>query len=421
MKVLIVSMSDLKGGAARAAYRLFECLQSEAMLSVEMLVQSKSSNNEDIIGPKSKFAKTASLFRPALDEAYASFNYKSKSKTLFSPAILPFGSLVDNINKINPDIVHFHWVNGGMLRIEDLAKIKQPIVWSLHDMWPFTGGCHYDEECGAYTMRCGNCKVLRSKKEYDLSRKVFERKEKVLSKIKSLTIVGLSGWLTECAKKSTLFGGRKIVNIPNPINCDTFAPYDKKIARELLGLPLNKKLVLFGAMDSTSDPRKGFQHLIKSIKLIEDQNIEYVVFGGAKVDLGEKINNKIHYIGHVGDDVTLRLLYCSADVTAMPSIQENLSNTIMESMSCGTPVVAFDIGGNSDFIINNVNGYLSIPFDFVDFSRGIIFLLNSLNGDISSKSRNKTLDCFDARKISKKYLNLYESVIDDLALPSKVK
>lgn len=163
MKILIVNSFDIKGGAARAAYRLHRALLTEGVDS-RMLVQTKLSDDFTVKGPISKFEKAVSEIRPLLDNLPVRL-YKQRTATLFSPSWLPFSNIVNRINNLEPDVVHLHWITGGMLRIEDIQNIKAPIVWSLHDMWAFTGGCHYDEECGGYKKHCGNCKVLGSKKE----------------------------------------------------------------------------------------------------------------------------------------------------------------------------------------------------------------------------------------------------------------
>ena len=160
MKILIVNTYDIKGGAARAAYRLHRALLSLGIDS-QMLVQMKFSDDYTVIWPETKIQKGLALLRPFLDSIPVMF-YKKRTKTLFSPAWLPFSNVVKQINQINPDIVHLHWICGGMLKIEKIAQIKAPIVWSLHDMWAFTGGCHYDEGCGGYKKSCENCKVLNS-------------------------------------------------------------------------------------------------------------------------------------------------------------------------------------------------------------------------------------------------------------------
>ncbi len=410
MKILIVNTSDIQGGAARAAYRLHKSLLSQNINS-QMLVQSKSSDDFTVLVDNSKISKGINKLRPTLDSIPVRF-YKNRTKTLFSASYFGFSNVVDKINEINPDIVHLHWICGGMIKIEELARIKAPIVWSLHDMWAFTGGCHYDENCGAYESDCGNCQVLGSDKPNDLSRKVFNRKQKSYSKINNITINGLSKWLYECAKSSTLLKDKKHINLPNPIDTNIFKPFDKEKSRELWSLPQDKKLVLFGAMGATSDPRKGFVELSNAMKKLKNGNIEFVVFGSSKPKNSQDFGFKTHYLGSLADDVSLVTLYSAVDIMIVPSLQENLSNAIMESLSCGTPVVGFDIGGNSDMIEHKKTGYLAKPFDTTDLKDGIEWILNNENYDeLCKKAREKVLKEFDSVVVAKKYVELYKEVL----------
>lgn len=413
MKILIVNTSEIEGGAARAAYRLHNALLAEDVDS-QILVQSKSGDDYTVIGPISKVQKAMAKLSPTLDSIPTKF-YKNKTKTLFSPSWLPFSNIVDRINEIKPDIVHLHWICGGMMTIADISRIKASIVWSLHDMWAFTGGCHYDEECKGYEEGCGNCKVLGSDKENDLSRKVFKRKQKAFDSKQDMTIVGLSSWLNECSKSSTLLKAKKHINLPNPIDTDIFKPFDKEKARELWNLPQDKKLVLFGAMGATSDPRKGFDELSDAMKKLKDSNIEFVVFGSSQPENAPDFGFKTHYLGSLADDVSLVTLYSAVDVMVVPSLQENLSNAIMESLACGTPVVGFDIGGNSDMIEHQQNGYLAKPFESEDLAQGIEWILNTPNYDeLCVNAREKVVREFEAKVVAKKYVELYGEILIDL-------
>jgi len=410
MKILIINTSDIQGGAARAAYRLHKSLLAQSIDS-QMLVQSKSSDDFTVVNEDKKLRKYFNKLRPVIDSIPVRF-YKGRTKTLFSTSWFGFSNIVDKINEINPDIVHLHWICGGMMTVEDIAKIKAPIVWSLHDMWAFTGGCHYDEECKGYEKSCGNCKVLGSK-EKDLSRKIFNRKRKAFEAKKDITIVGLSSWIHECSKSSTLLKEKKHRNLPNPIDTNIFKPFDKEKSRELWSLPKDKKLVLFGAMGATSDPRKGFEELSEAMqKLDKNQDIEFVVFGSSEPKESQNFGFKTHYLGYLHDDVSLVTLYSSVDVMMVPSLQENLSNAIMESLSCGTPVVGFDIGGNSDMIEHKTTGYLAKPFDATDLKYGIEWVLNNKNYDkLYKNAREKILKEFDSKIVAQKYIKLYKEIL----------
>jgi glycosyltransferase involved in cell wall biosynthesis len=408
MKILIVNTSDIQGGAARAAYRLHKALLNEGIDS-QMLVQNKVSDDYTVLSSSTKIAKGFAKIKPILNSLPTKF-YPHKTKTLFSPSWLPFSKIINQINKINPDIVHLHWVCGGMLKIEDLAKIKPPIVWSLHDMWAFTGGCHYDEECGRYQENCGYCKVLGSNKENDLSSHILKRKDRSFKR-DDLIIIGLSQWLTNIAKKSYLFKNKRIINLPNPIDTNLFKPFDK--ARQLWNLPENKKLILFGAMGATSDPRKGYQELTRALLKLQIKNIELVVFGSSEPKEKLDFNFKTHYTGHLYDDVSLITLYSACDVMVVPSLQEAFGQTASESMSCGTPVVAFGATGLLDIVDHKQNGYLAQPYDSNDLARGIEWVLEDEQRykQLCFAAREKVIEKFDFEKVAKQYVDLYQSLL----------
>jgi glycosyltransferase involved in cell wall biosynthesis len=378
-----------------------------------MLVQKKDGDDFTVTSTSNtKIQKLFNKLRPPIDSIPIRF-YKDTTKTLFSPSWFGFGNIADKINEINPDIVHLHWICGGMIKIEELAKIKAPIVWSLHDMWAFTGGCHYDEGCNAFESSCKNCKVLGSSKEYDLSRKIFYRKKKTFQDMKNMTIIGLSRWLNDCSKNSSLLKERKHINLPNPINTKIFKPFNKYKSRELWNLPMNKKLVLFGAMNATSDSRKGFKELSESLHCLHNQSIEFVVFGSSEPRESQNFGFKTHYMGYLYDDVSLTTLYSAVDVMVVPSLQENLSNAIMESLSCATPVIAFDIGGNRDMIEHQNNGYLAKPFEAEDLAKGIDWVLNNENYETLCKNaREKVLKEFDSKVVARRYMELYREILD---------
>ncbi len=409
MKILIVNSSDLNGGAARASYRLHRSLLDSGMDS-QMLVQDKLSDDHTVIGPSTKIQKGLAKVRPALDNLPLSL-YTNRQRIPFSTSWLGFSGIINKINKINPDIVHLHWICGGMMTIEDIARIKCPVVWSLHDMWAFTAGSHY-AVCEGYKEKEGNCMSLRSKQKFNLSSRIFRRKHKTYSKKNDITIVGLSKWINECSKSSYLLKNKHHVNIPNPINTNIFKKFDKASARDLWNLPKDKKLVLFGAMSATSDPRKGFNELKEALKLLSFPEVELIVFGSSKPKDSPDLGFPTHYLGKLSDDVSLSSLYSAADVTVIPSLQENLANCIVESLACGTPVVGFAIDGNGDMIEHKKNGFLAKPFKSQDLALGIEWILNAQNYDeLSSNARSKILKEFDSTIVAERYIDLYKEIL----------
>jgi glycosyltransferase involved in cell wall biosynthesis len=411
MKILHLNTSDITGGAARAAYRLHRSLLDQGVDS-QMLVQSKASDDRTVIGPESKIGKGMGRIRPTLDQLPNRL-YPRRKQTPYHASWLPFSGIIRKIRAIDPDIVHVHWIAGGYLRIEDLAKIQKPIVWSLHDMWAFTGGCHYDGVCGRYQECCGACPVLGSAKNKDLSQWVFRRKHKQFFKVPNLTVNGLSSWLADCATSSSLFQDRKVVNLPNPIDTQVYAPMPKTPAKQILGLAADKKYVLFGAMNATGDERKGFDELTQALGLMSGNNIELVIFGSSDQENAPSFPFRARYLGRLQDDISLRILYSAADVMVVPSKQENLSNAIMEALACGTPVVGFDIGGTKDMIEHQQNGYLAQSFDPQDLAAGIAFCLDqAVAPGLRDKARSKVVNTFAAQLVANHYLTLYENVLN---------
>lgn len=410
MKILIVNHSDIQGGAARAAYRLHRGLLDEGIDS-KMLVQEKSSDDYTVLGPRTQKQKLVAFLRRKAEKLPLS-KYKNRTATPFSPAWVPLSNMAKRINELSPDVVHLHWLLKGMLRVKELSLIQAPIVWSFHDTWAFTGGCHYMWDCDKYKTQCGACPCLRSGRFNDLSHKVWQQKMRVYKKLENVTLVGLSNWISGCVKSSSLLKDRQTITIPNLINTTVFHPIDKRIAREVLGLNNNRKYILFGALRATSDLRKGYKELSGALSISKHKDAELLIFGSTKPQQPQAFKQKAHYLGQLHDDVSLALLYSAADVTVVPSLQENLSNVIMESMACGTPVVGFNIGGNSDMIDHLQNGYLAKPLDHHDLANGIDWVLDRLKPHLLNKNaREKVMVNFDSKIVIKHYISLYENII----------
>jgi len=409
MRPLILSTHDLFGGAARAAYRLHRGLCDHGIDS-RMLVQYAKSKDPSILRPESKYDIAMSYIWPSIEK----FITPSTQQRLFSPAWVPNGT-VKNIFQSGADIIHLNWISSAFVSIKSLKKLAYPIVWTLHDMWPFTGGCHYDSDCGKYREICHHCPQLRPTPPIDLARKVFQNKISAWKDL-NLTIVSPSQWLAKEAGKSTLFKDRRIEVIPNGLDIGLYKPIEKKEARSIMGIPLDKKIILFGAMGATSDKRKGYlqlKHAIESLSHTKlKHEIEIMIFGEDKTGLFQLFGFPVHYTGKLYDDISLAILYSSADVYVAPSLQENLSCTVMESLACGTPCVAFNIGGMPDMIKHKVNGYLSIPFDTNDLANGIEWVLNNnIDNSQSINARNTACKNYNIDNISQKYIDLYRDLL----------
>jgi glycosyltransferase involved in cell wall biosynthesis len=420
LKVLILSLSDLGGGAARAAYRLHQGLLAKGIDS-QMLVQNKVSGDPTVLAPKSKIQRGIAAVKPALDQLpFAWHRDRDPTINIYSSQWLP-NKIVAKIEQINPDLINLHWVCGGFVPIEALSKLKQPLVWTLHDMWAFTGGCHYSGACDRYQQSCGACPQLGSSRNLDLSRWIWQRKAKAWQNL-NLTVVTPSQWLADTAQSSSLFQDFPIQVIGNGIDPQIYQPHSPEIARKILNLPIDKKIILFGALDSTQDQRKGFPLLLAALhnlqSLESSEAIELVIFGASAplepIDFGFKTR----YMGKFSDDITLSLLYAATDVFVAPSVQDNLPNTILEAMFCGTPCAAFNIGGIPDMIEHQQNGYLAEAFLPEDLAQGIHWILadTARYQELANKSRAKALSEFSLERQTQKYLRVFDSLYSKLSL-----
>lgn len=409
MKIVLVNSTNDSGGAARACFRLHQALLCAGIESY-LFVQRNNFPYFNVLSSTSRLKSIIPSLRAGIDQWPCKL-YPHRSKSRFSSGLLPSPHVVRQINKIKPNVVHLHWICDGMLSISDLCKIEAPILWTLHDQWPFTGGCHYDEGCDSYTTKCSKCRVLGSKKKIDLSTIIFNKKLRTYNKISDLEIVTPSKWMMSCTKKSKLLGKRPIVCVPNPIDTMLYKPMDKDLARKLWNFPSKTRLILFGAMGPTSDPRKGFKLLSKAISKIKDQDFELVVLGGQTLCNAEyHFDIKTHCIGPLYDDISLITLYNAVDMLVLPSIQENLSNMIAESLACGTPVVAFETGGNSDLIDHKLNGYLATPFDPGDLASGIMWILENEGGEnLSKNARQKAISTLESSILVSKFIEIYKA------------
>jgi len=412
LKPLLLNTTDISGGAARAAYRLHTGLKHIGVNS-QMLVGKKFSDDPGVIGPLSKWARGFARIYPTID-ALPLLLYQREETAIFSPAILP-DNLSSRVYALDPDLIHLHWIAGGFLRIETLHKFQKPVIWTLHDMWAFTGGCHYDYGCGRYRNECGICPQLSSKRRYDLSRFVWRRKKKSWQNLE-ITFVTPSKWLAECAKSSSLFQNYRIVVIPNGLDINCFKPINKKTARNILALPPDKKLILFGAERAAADKRKGFQYLAPAFKKLQNHGLheeaELIVFGTSEPADSPEFGLKTRYMGILHDDVALALLYAAADVFVLTSTQDNLPNTIMEAFACGIPAVAFNVGGIPDMIEHKANGYLSNPLDSNDIANGISWVLESPDrcNQLGIEARRKAVREYDIKLQAQLYADLYREI-----------
>jgi glycosyltransferase involved in cell wall biosynthesis len=406
LRPLILSTFDTGGGASRAALRLHQGLRRIEVPS-QMLTFFKASRDPDVTILPGRRSRLVSKAAGTLDGLPLRM-YPRRQPTPFSVNWLPYGA-AHQINKMAPTVVHLHWVQHNMVPVAAWKRIKAPIVWTLHDEWAYTGGCHLTLGCQKFMSGCGACPQLVSTHQRDLSRWLWEWKHRVWSQT-DMVIITPSRWLAGEAKRSPLLHDKRIEIIPNGIDTSVYQPVDRAIARRIFKLDPHKRYILFGAVN-TSDPNKGFGFLLQALQRLAGtyhDRVELLIFGGqgAIPDLGLKAHN----VGFFADDLSLTLLYSAADVFVAPSKHENLPNTVIEAMACGVPSVGFHVGGMPDLITHQETGYLAQPYDVDDLARGLSWVIENDPHQLGRRAREKIERELELEAIAKRHLDLYESL-----------
>ena len=377
-----------------------------------MQVQLKTGQGEHVIGRQGLPGIAAHKLRTYLDLLPLKF-YRGYRGTPWGVSWLPSG-LGGRLKESSPDLVHLHWGCCGFVPLTAVADIRQPVVWTMHDSWVFTGGCNIPGDCLRYREGCGCCPQLGSASRQDLSNWELRRKARVWRHTE-LTMVAPSRWMAECARSSSLLRGTRIEVIPNGLDLGRYRPINKGTARDLLGLPRGKKLVLFGAT-VVADRNKGFQLLRRAVAGMDSDwrdRVNMVVFGASSPSDLEGTGVTLHDLGRLHDDVSLQLAYGAADVICVPSLQESFGQTATEAMACATPVVAFAATGLLDIVDHGVNGYLATPYDCEDLAAGLKW---ALGGEVDPlalgrAAREKAEREFSMEIVARKHLALYRELL----------
>lgn len=419
MKVLFVNTSENLGGAAVAAGRLLHALDTYCpdRVDVRMLVRDKVTPCDKVL---SVGERRKGQFYFYLERLQIGLNNGFDRSNLFTVSTASFGYDITRLREFaEADIIHLHWVNQGMISLEVLARILhsgKPVVWTMHDMWPCTGICHHARECENYRSECGKCMFLGSSSQHDLSCKVFRKKKKLYAGA-DITFVTCSRWLRDRAACSALVAGHEVLDIPNAIDTNVFRPCSKAEARARLGLPQDRKLILFGAV-KTTDKRKGFDYMVEACSILADrhpdmvQNAGVIVVGKNSAAIGSCLPFGIYPFDYVGDSARMADIYNAADVFVTPSLEENLPNMIMEAMACGTPCVGFRVGGIPEMIEHGANGYLASYRSAEDFAAGIgAVLFSGRYEELSRNAVEKVASCYSESVVAGKYMDLYRKIL----------
>jgi glycosyltransferase involved in cell wall biosynthesis len=405
LKVYAFNFTDIKGGAAIATNRIHTSFRKEGIDS-EMIVYRKFSNDKTVIGPANKIICLYRIFRQKLGQAIGIF-FKKNASVFNSPSFLP-SNWAGIINKSDVDIVNLHWVNLDFISIEDIAAIRKPLVWTLHDMWAFCGAEHlawndagyvtgYDEE--------GNG-------SFSLNRWVWQRKKKAWQV--PIHIVAPSSWLASCVKKSALMHDWPVSVIPNPIDTKQWLLLDKIAERKKAGIPEDEKLVLFSTSEDLFTYHKGFDLLLEALTIVaKEVPFKILVIGSLAPIVPVVSPVEIIFKGFVKDIAEMNHFFSLADLVVVPSRQESLSLVAMEAITCGRPVVAFDNSGITDVVKHMHNGYMAKAFEINDMANGISMILKDeqLAENMGANGRKYSELNFDTNVIAKKYIDLYSQVI----------
>ncbi|MFN8346454.1 MAG: glycosyltransferase family 4 protein [Spirosomataceae bacterium] len=414
MKVVHVSTYHTFGGAAIAALRLHHALLSEGIDST-VLVQEKARDEKGVEAYATGFfAQKKALARFASERLYFALQEKDKSVRFhFSPLLTGVDVTAHPLVR-EADIIHLHWINFGFLSLgslEKLAALGKPVVWTMHDMSTFTGGCHYSRDCDKYLTHCHHCPYLRQPAAHDLAYRVFERKVR-LFKNTSFTLVSPSQWLADLARKAGTTRHLSTRAIPNLIDTAVFQPIERKPAKIKLDLDTRKKWILFAGVN-TQDPRKGFAYFKEATHLLKDKRDEWgvVVIGKAGSESMAELGLEVKLLGSVPSHEIVKV-YQAADVMVVPSLEDNYPNTVIEAMACGTPVVGFDTGGIPEQILHLQTGYVARLASAEDLANGIQFVLENPDYDSLSQKNREIIEQRNAPSVvAKQFLHLYHQLL----------
>jgi glycosyltransferase involved in cell wall biosynthesis len=424
MKVLIVNTSERAGGAAVAASRLMEALNNNGV-KTKMLVRDKESDRLSVVGLDHSIRRQRHFLWERL---VIFFRLHFNKKRLFEIDIANAGNDITKLPEFQEaDIIHLHWINQGMLSlrgIRHILKSGKPVVWTMHDVWPATAICHLTLDCRHFTTGCHHCWYLPGGgSSHDLSAQVWRKKQTMLS-AGNILFVACSQWLASEARQSALLTGHQIVSIPNPIETRIYRKYNQAEARRQLELPATERLMLFVSQRVTNR-YKGMDYLVEACQWLAKQYSDMVtqtgiiILGGHAEEVASQLPFKSYPLGYVSDEQQIVRVYNAADVFVLPSLSENLPNTIMEAMACGVPTVGFNVGGIPEEIDHQKNGYVATYRDAEDLAHGLHWVLFEADREQLSKAAiNKVAHCYSQSAVALKYTEVYQQALTPTPHPS---
>ena len=418
MKILILNTAEHTGGAAVAANRLLRALLRSGV-SATMLVRDRATDDPAVVSLDRGAVRRWLNFLYFVWERLVIYLCNRLSKrNLFQVSIANAGIHIRRTTAFREaDVIHIHWINQGFLSLDEIARIiasGKRVVWTLHDLWPATAICHYPGDCVKYRTDCSACPMMSENPLVDLAKRVARRKGKI--DWRRVTFVGCSEWIARTASESVWLREARFVSIPNPIDTTLFRPIDRREARQRLGLPEGKRLILFAAA-KLSDTRKGAAFLLEACRLLAAEmegELEIILMGSDAAELSALSPVPVRALGYISGAAELAVAYSCADLFVIPSLEDNLPNTIMEAMACGTPCVGFRTGGIPEMIDHEMNGYVAGSRDSVDLARGIAWVLGHPEpAKLSAACREKVMSVYQESVVAKKYIALYQKLIQE--------
>lgn len=401
MNILHISAASQNSGAGYAVMLTHQTLIEYGINSKVLYLVGENYSNQNIYfyTSNSIIRKLRRVIITTLDRV-PTWIYLSRKEQLFSPGLVGLNLRHSKLLKW-ADIIHIHWANHGFIDIKEIGKWNKPVVWTIRDMWPFTGGCHYSFDCDKYKFNCGGCPVLCSDRKHDLSHLALRRKIKYLSTL-SIHWVAISRWMKARAISSSVLKQKSISLIFSGIDCNTFKIVDNVKARDFFNFPYDTKIIIIGAVNLREEC-KGFQYVINTLNKIDKEYL-VVTFGDGNI-IQDEIPQKVINLGYINNGSDLANLYNSADIFLAPSKAEAFGKTFAEAQACGLPVVCFDETGPADIIEHLKTGYLASFKDEGDLLNGLLFCLTTTFNRNYISDRAKEL--FDIRTIAKQYIYVY--------------
>lgn len=412
MRVVHISTYASVGGAAKAAFRIHSKLLEKGIESDMLVLKGVTDPSLRVTAlPESFLYRFKDYFFLRLDN-FLFGRHLRKNSLPFSFNYRPRVSIQSHSLLKKADIVCLYWVGADFLTPRQISNIKKPIVWRFSDKWAFTGNCHLSGGCTRYENHCGNCPQLVTHKEKDFTWHAWKSKFLAWRK-KPMTIVAPSSWMESAAKNSPILKDKKIIRIPTGVDESVFSPIDKQQAKKVWILPNDKTIILFGANNPFQTLYKGGDYFIELLNTLPRNKYLFLVFGSEKNNEIKDIPENIKFLGELKNEKELALAYSSADIFICPSTEDNLPNTVLESMACGTPCIAFNnSGGVVDAIDHKKNGYLAEFKNADDLINGILWLSEAnKQGLISIQAREKILQSFTLEKQVTSFISLYKSIL----------